>query len=131
MLRVIFSTMQPTAGCLLERVGVGGGHYFMIDEQGILRDWDAQAFFIASAGSASLTIAGRALVVRGTSDGGESDCEIGIGAIRSTIRWIDAHQVNVAAPRETSRGGRVVLLDGNDRWTYNSQPSAKYREQLK
>jgi hypothetical protein len=113
---------------LLEACSLGAGHVAFLDEEGLLLDWDHQAFFgmVRQDGSVQ-TIAGHAVILRNDGYGGETDCTLPIEMIQATVLWIDREDVRTPAPTITTIGkdGDEVTepLDGKTtEWTYNNQP---------
>lgn len=107
----------------LEHLSVGMSHGLYIDEEGVLRDWDEQAFFKLGA---ELVIAGIGVIVLDTSDGESADCFLPVDLVATQVTWLDTRAVRVPAPVMTSmdQDGTVhtTLLAGCEEWTYDNQP---------
>lgn len=126
-LRALIFKDRPRVG-YVEHISLGAGHGLYLDEEGLLSDWDEQKFFAFIRGDGSpLYIAGRAIVVSDTEDGGMASCALTIVTIYHSIKWVDAKDVDVAAPRVHSCDAdgniRTELIDaGSDRWNYANRP---------
>jgi len=124
----------------LEHVSLGNflpqawyDHGAYIDEEGMLVPWDRQAFFsIGDNHFNRYTLAGRAVIVRDKDDGDSDDCRMSVELVTRLVQWVPARAVSVEAPRiyaadEQMRPvGAPTLLDGVERWTYDTQPSRAY-----
>jgi hypothetical protein len=108
----------------LEHVHVGVGHGLYIDEEGMLTDWDGQAFFDIGG----LTVAGVAVLVGSPPDGDTADCRLPIELVQSKITWLHPKEVRVPAPFmqtfDEQGNDEVTLLSGRgvEYWTYDNQP---------
>lgn len=104
-------------------VNVDGVNTLYVDDIGLMRDWEKQAFF----GWGGHTLAGTGIVV-GTDVAGESvDCSLPLGLVLRDVRWLDAREVRVPAPTLTTVGDdgvpRTEYLDqGRAEWTFDSNP---------
>lgn len=112
---------------LLQAVNIGAGHSMFIDEEGLLMDWEKQAFFQLGRPPACHTFAGRAVILRDTDEGGTSSCLLPLALVAGKTVWLDPREVDVPAPvliTQDERGNEeVTLLAGVERWTYGNQPT--------
>lgn len=111
----------------LQHLSLGASHGIYIDEEGVLTDWDQQAFFyIGNSRGDGLTIAGVAVLVRDTPDGDTADCTLPLELVQSTVTWLHPKEVRVPAPVMTTfeKDGteKRTLLAGVEEWTYDNQP---------
>lgn len=115
-------------GKLLECVRLGGPFIAMIDEEGLLMNWDEQAFFgFINQDGGVLPIAGPCVLLNDDGRGGESSCTLPLDMVTRTVRWLDRKEVRVPAPMITTYGkdGDAITepVDGvTTEWTYNNQP---------
>lgn len=111
---------------LLQAVNVGGNHSLYIDEEGLLMDWDSQAFFSMGRAAQSMTLAGVAVLMSDTIDGDTGPCTIPIEFVQAVVRWMPPSEVRVPAPyMETMNDDGSVnreYIAGVQEWTYENQP---------
>ena len=120
------SHVFPDGGGLLERVCISDTVCIYIDEEGLLIDWDAQAFFQLPG---MHILAGRAVIV------GEEEDSDGYRAllpqwpeiVENLIKWIDPKDVRVPAPSICDADENLQPVGepkyfGPKEWTYEQQP---------
>ena len=67
----------------------GKGDVIVVDDNGLLKDTDEQAYFYFGVGEEVITLAGKALIVGGRSDGSWGSPAIDLRDIAELIAWID------------------------------------------
>lgn len=110
-----------------EAVDLGEGVTAWVDEEGLLMDWDKQAFccFILH----EQTLAGH-IVMTGTSQGGgmgDLPADVDVEFVTGMVRWLKPQDVRVPAPTITTWGGSgppvTAPLDSKTtEWNYANQP---------
>lgn len=119
----------PARPGYLEHVDLGGKVGAYVDEEGLLVNWDQQRFVrLHPPGQpeAGHTLAGHVVLV--TDDGwGNSvalDPAITVFMVACTVRWLDAAEVSVPAPKVyTQRAdGSFEVADDQGTWSYDRQP---------
>lgn len=103
------------------------GYY---DDEGLLMDWDQQAFFQFTP--YPYPVPGRWLITRMT-PGLERDvlhdCKTTVDALRASVKWIEPKDVVVPSPTFTEydkdgKPGQTHVVDGGDgTWSYKNQPN--------
>jgi len=116
--------------CAVERYPLGMGHIGYIDETGMWKDWDYQAFFRLANGQ---VIAGRMLILYdkpqpgGSTDIGASP--LPVLAVLPLVTWVEPKDVRVPATTLTTidKDGKahIEYLDDVAEWAYDHQPTAK------
>jgi hypothetical protein len=95
-----------------------------IDDEGILCDWDTQAFFKLRGMPDPL--AGRGIIFAGTEDGDTVGTTLEVERVTELMQWITPQQVIVPAPRmigiNEDGTESVTLLAGTESWSYTNQP---------
>lgn len=112
---------------LLQAVGLGGGITLWIDEEGLLCDWDTQAFFKLKGNDEETDpFAGRGLLLMDDGQGGEASCPLPVDLVFESVSWVDPRNVVVQAPMFTTFNDdgttTTVPLTGSDKWDYHNQP---------
>ena len=103
--------------------GVGG----MLDEEGMLTDWDEQTFFALGGGQHARTFAGRMLLIGEDGWGNTRTLLLPLDVAASEVHWLHPKEVRVPSPTLTTwdKDGNeeVTTLDGGTgMWDYNNQP---------
>lgn len=111
---------------MIERVDLGAGHAIYVDEEGLLANWDSQAFF-RLGGPDGPTFAGIGVIVGETEAGGVGHCLLPEELIRSKLEWIEPRDVRVPAPvfqsiNPETGSVETEYLTGSQWWTYDNQP---------
>jgi hypothetical protein len=108
---------------LIEAVTLGLNHHMYVDEEGILKPWEEQSFFKLTTGQ---YLAGRAVILRGTEDGGEADVTIPIGMVIGVVQFVEPEEVRIPTPTFTSfepdGTETVTRLASTNEWTIDNQP---------
>ncbi len=110
----------------LEHISLGAGHGAYLDEEGLLRPWSEQAFFKFGP---ERTLAGRALVVRDTSDGDVAAARLPLELVAQQVQWITPQEVRVPAPivnslpKDWNPGDPIPAPDIKEWWTFDNQPT--------
>jgi hypothetical protein len=98
--------------------------YLWVDEEGILVDWDKQAFF--SIGNYPHPLAGRGVIFASNDEGETISTELTVSFVEHVVRWLDRHGVVIPAPVSVQMDGDGnsirTLLHGTEEWTYTNQP---------
>jgi hypothetical protein len=110
----------------IELSNLGGDHCIVIDEEGVLCDWDTQAFFSLGRRESAATFAGHGLLMRKTDDGCLTDSTLPLSLVQSLCTWLDPREVTIPAPvlQTVAPDGTVELeyLAGTECWDYENQP---------
>lgn len=121
-------TMRKTLQCAyVECVRYfGNNEVGCINDEGMLVDWDRQAFFKLSN---SATIAGRMVLARETQTGW-TDTRFDAALIRPHVTFVDAKDVRVPAMCITTLNkdgteSERNYFGGPSEWTYEQQPTKK------
>lgn len=125
--------LYESVGCAtIGRTSVGGGIDGWIDDEGLLRDWDTQAFFTLTDanGEPSNPFAGRMVLACHTPDGELAPLHpaITVPAVYAIVQWIAPQAVRVPAPTfqemddKMNPVGEPVPLSHSREWTYDNQP---------
>jgi hypothetical protein len=110
---------------LFELAHVLRDHLVFVDEEGLLKDWDTQAFWALPG---LRPVAGYALIFGDPGNGAESDADPQLAkALAKVITWVDPKSVVVPAPTFSTldKDGNVketTLLGPSEFWTYDNQP---------
>jgi hypothetical protein len=119
-------------------MGLRNGDSAWHDDNGMLRDWNQQHFFLAPFYPEPL--AGKFLITRIERGGWNeklmdrdewmADCKTDIELVRQAIRWLSPEVVEVTAPMITTfnKDGTSTseTLDGGpDKWTYKDNPAKR------
>ena len=106
---------------------VPGRDCMWFDDNGMLRDWDKQAFCLAPFYPEPL--ANRLVITRytnmGLDDEAAIDCQMDIDQLRQAIQWVAPKSVEVTAPYVVSldTGEKSSLYGGPEVWTHKDHPS--------
>lgn len=109
-----------------EAVDLGEGVTAWVDEEGLLIDWDKQAFccFILH----EQTLAGH-IVMTGTSqdgDMGDLPADIDVEFVTGMVRWLKPQDVSVPAPTTTTfepdGTTKTEPIGLSETWNYENQP---------
>lgn len=92
---------------------IDANHYIYIDDEGVLKDWDQQHFFMFRTPPKGVCIAGNAVMLQDDGAGGGKSVSLAIDMVRSTVAWITPQEAHFPAPIEP----------GVTEWTYNSRPA--------
>lgn len=105
------------------------GDSMWCDDNGLLKDWSTQAFFLAPF--CPTPLAGKVVVLRtlpGIDQDTMADCKTDIELLRKAIQWVAPKAVEVPAPTISERGEDGTMsapepLDGGAAtWTYANHP---------
>lgn len=105
------------------------GDSMWYDDNGLLRDWSAQAFFLAPF--CPTPIAGKVIVTRyepGLDEDTLLDCNTDITRLQQAIQWVAPKAVEVPAPTISKQGedgtmtAPVPLDGGATTWTFANNP---------
>lgn len=112
---------------LIEIVNLGGNTQMVIDEEGLLRNWDEQGFFTLGPGQNKATFAGVGLLIGyHPATGAAADLPLPLALIEASCRWMDAREVSVPAPSITTFGSDGTAttepLCGRESWDYQNRP---------
>jgi len=123
--RLVFGRSMNDTNGFVERVRIGAEHSIYIDEEGMLVDWDHQAFF--KIGGRSL--AGNGVIVCDDDWGGVEPCDIPLDVVTQAVEWLTPQEVDVPAPRiHYVENGveQTELIYGVDRWNYKQRPVRRW-----
>jgi hypothetical protein len=126
--KIVFDNIPIKTSGYIEHVSLGGVMHGWIDEEGLLSEWDMQAFFaFGNYKEHQWTFAGNMLVTQEDWKGNTVPVTCSTTAIAALITWLHPKEVRVPAPRITSydSNGRatVTLVGGKEEWDYKNQPT--------
>lgn len=102
-------------------VDVDGANSLYLDDIGLMRDWDKQAFFAWG----EHRLAGNGIVLGYDDEGNSTACTLPLDVVQRDVKWLDARDVRVPAPSYTTFvDGKPVVesLDGRTEWNYGDNP---------
>lgn len=112
----------------LEAYRVGANHHIYIDEEGVLKDWDQQHFFMFRVPPKGVCFAGNAVMLQEDGMGADKSVGLPISMVRETVHWITPQEAHFPAPMITTWDANnqpitTPMEPGVTEWTYNSRPA--------
>jgi hypothetical protein len=94
-LKVLYQAIFHADHGIIQALDLGADHDLWIDEEGLLKPWEDQAFFQLLDHS---PIAGRGVILSHDDNGSCTPCLAPIEPVRRAVSWVDPHDVQVPAP---------------------------------